>query len=191
MQAKKTGKKKEKFFRRTSFFVSSYIILVGLFMAAQVLHRFVSSLFGLPLNTEINLPLDTMATAMVAVCAGYCGLDRAAFASYSAKLEYGVSNVGTPGSLRLVIYWTTIILLEAVGLVMFFDVTLPIQQLGLALGSEVAIYAAGNKAIKLCGSINGGINKPVAADTYSQGELHELEVAEEGQQATQRANDLR
>ena len=102
MDAKKT-KKKERFFRKTSFFVSSYIVLVGLLMAIQVLHRFFYSLFGLPLNTAINLPLDTMATAMVAVCAGYCGLDRAAFASYSAKLEYGVSNVGNPASLRLVI----------------------------------------------------------------------------------------
>ena len=66
----------------------------------------------------------------------------------------------------------------------FFDVSLPIQQLGIALGSEVAIYATGNKAIKLCGSINGGITQPIAADTYSQSELHELEVAGETPQAS-------
>lgn len=183
MEAKKTIGK-ETIFKKTSFFVSAYIALVGLLIAVQVLHRFIYSMFGLPLNTAINLPLDSMATALVAVCAGYCGIDRAAFASYSSKLEYGVSNVGNPASLRLVIYWTTLILVEAVALVTFFDVSLPIQQLGIALGSEVAIYAAGNKAIKLCGSINGGIDKPMAADSYSQSELRALELAGETPQAS-------
>jgi len=174
----KEKSKLEPIFYRTSFFVIAYILLVGLAMLVQSLPLIVPSLFGLSLNINMNLPLEVLATSMIYICSGYLGVDRTAFALYSTQLEYGVSNVGNPSSLRNVIYATLFIFLEACILNVFYDVTLPLVSLATTLGTEVAIYVTGNKAIKLCGSVNGKLDTPVGADAYSQSELHELEVKE-------------
>lgn len=161
---------------RTSFFVAAYVILVGLVIFFQTLPLMMKELFGLVLNGKVSLPVDLMATGMVVICSAYCGLDRLAFASYSAKMESGISNIGNPASLRKVIYWTTLIFIESAILSIFYEISLPLTTIATSLISEVALYVTGNKAITFCGSLNGSIKSATAHDTYTQEEMREAEL---------------
>ena len=179
MKAKRLSTKKTPLTQRTSTFVSAYVLLVGALMVIQVLPLEFTALFGLPLNVNLKVPLEVMTTGMIAICAGYCGVDRAAFAISSANLEHGVSNVGNPASLRRVIYWTSFVFVEAIAISLFFDSEMPLAQLGTSLSSSVLLYVVGNKAITICGNIDGHQTSAVAQDAYTQDELKSLEVEAE------------
>lgn len=190
MNAKKPSSAKKPITQKTSTFVSAYVILVGLLMIVQVLPLKFKEILGLPLNTNLRIPLEVMTTGMIAICAGYCGIDRAAFAVSSANLEHGVSNMGNPASLRKVIYWTSFVFVEAVVINLFFDSQMPLVQLGTSLSSSILLYVVGNKAITLCGNIDGKQTSAVAQDSYTQAELHLLEVDAESKKGTSSASSV-
>lgn len=181
MKAKAPQAKKRPLTQKTSTFVSAYVLLVGILMVVQILPLHFTQLFGLTLNDKLSIPLDVMTTGMIAICAGYCGIDRAAFAISSANLEHGVSNMGNPESLRKVIYWTSFVFVEAVCINLFFNSPMPLVQLGTSLSSSVLLYVVGNKAITMCGNIDGSQKSAIAQDSYTQAELKTLERASESE----------
>lgn len=188
MNAKKPTSAKKPITQRTSTFVSAYVLLVGLLMVVQILPLEFKEILGFPLNVNLKIPLEVMTTGMIAICAGYCGVDRAAFAISSANLEHGVSNMGNPASLRKVIYWTAFVFVEAVAINLFFESEMPLVQLGTSLSSSILLYVVGNKTITLCGNIDGPQNSAVAQDSYTQAELRSLELESESKKANSSAS---
>ena len=121
-----------------------------------------------------GIPLEIFAWGLLALCAGYAGVDRAALATKSSLMEIGSCDMGDPAKLRRVIYLLMAVFIESVVLNLCFgeDFTktitsstgeaikvypglkLPLEGVSSALVSTMVIYVLGNKSIRLTQSMD-------------------------------------
>ena len=159
------GKKleKTKIWFKTSFWVYVYAATLVLVMLLQtgismlqmdeirypLLERFgnISFIVNI-LNGQLQMPVKSLAILWVGVCAAYVGVDRAAYAFKSAHRPTGTIDVGNPEVLRGIIFVSFAILMLGVICNSFVDFDFELNSLGSAFGSSVALYIAGQKAIK-------------------------------------------
>lgn len=162
----------------THFWVAAYtvgyMILTVLYCLPRMLVQVMGSKFDptwLSTTATSGIPLEIFAWGLLAICAGYSGIDRASLATKSSLMEVGTCDMGDPAKLRSVMYMLTAVFVESVALNFFFGqdfsktivladgfetvervypgLNLPLEGVSSALMSTIVIYVLGNKSIRL------------------------------------------
>lgn len=148
---------KKKWAWATSSMVIVYAIVFFLIMGAQfaidMLAKYEIEFHGHLLmsfiNGEIAMPMNTMAVIWVALCAAYCGVDRASYLVKSASESIGECDMGDPAMLRFIILLAGILFAAGLGFGCFSDCNYELNLLASAWGSAIVLYVAGQKGIKM------------------------------------------
>lgn len=170
---KKKDKTKKKYYS-TSFWVVGYVVSYMLLTLLYCLPRMLAEFSNFDLshvNEAFTFPLEIFAWGLFVICAGYCGLDRAAFVKKSSKLDIGKCDIGDVGKLRRIIFYLTIVFAEDLiinfflghptiiisdyGKQVFQGINLPIDGISYALVSTILCYAVGNKSIRFAQNVEG------------------------------------
>ena len=108
-----------------------------------------------------DIPLQIFSWGLVAIVAGYSGIDRASLAVKSSLMEVGACDMGNPEQTRKSIILLGLVFIENVILNFVFgvDITidnitysgikLPLEGVSSALVATVVAYVLGNKSIRL------------------------------------------
>ena len=147
----------------TSSMVIIYAIVFFIIMAMQfgidMLAKFEVEFHGKLLmsfiNGEIALPVNTMAVIWVALCAAYCGVDRASYLVKSTTESIGECDMGDPAMLRFIILLAGLLFAIGLGFGCFSDCNYELNLLASAWGSAIVLYVAGQKGIKMAKYIDG------------------------------------
>ena len=151
-----------------------YMVLTVLYCLPRLLVQIMGPNFNpwwLSATATSGIPLEIFAWGLLAICAGYSGIDRASLATKSSMMEVGCCDMGDPAKLRSVMYLLCAVFIENVALNFFFgqDFTkmiatenagelvervypglrLPLEGVGSALMSTIVVYVLGNKSIRL------------------------------------------
>ena len=101
------------------------------------------------INGEIMLPINAMATIWVAICAAYCGVDRASYLIKSTTESRGQCDMGNPAMLRFIILLAGLLFAAGIVFGFFSDCNYELSTLASAWGSSIVLYVAGQKGIKI------------------------------------------
>lgn len=113
-----------------------------------------------PTATE-NIPLQIFSWGLLAIVAGYSGIDRASLAVKSSLMEVGACDMGNPEQTRKSIILLGLVFVENVILNFVFGVDivinnitysgikLPLEGVSSALVATIVAYVLGNKSIRL------------------------------------------
>ena len=149
-----------------------YMVLTLMYCLPRLLIQVAGPEFNpywLSTTATSSIPLEIFAWGLLAICAGYSGIDRASLATKSSLMEVGTCDMGDPAKLRSVIYLLFAVFVESVALNFFFgqDLTkvliiegseiervypglnLPLEGVSSALMSTIVMYVLGNKSIRL------------------------------------------
>lgn len=166
----------------TNFWVVAYTILYMVMTVLYCLPRLLIQLTDylhveaawLSATATSGIPLEIFAWGLLALCAGYAGIDRAALATKSSLMEVGTCDMGDPSKLRKVIYLLFLVFAESTILNFFFGedftktiitqqgettrvyagLSLPLEGVSSALVSTIVIYVLGNKSIRITQSVD-------------------------------------
>ena len=160
----------------THFWVVAYTIGYMILTLMYCLPRLLIQVAGPDFNpywlsttATSGIPLDIFAWGLLAICAGYSGIDRASLATKSSLMEVGTCDMGDPAKLRSVMYLLCVVFIENITLNFFFGqdftkelvikgetvervypgLNLPLEGVGSALMSTIVVYVLGNKSIRL------------------------------------------
>lgn len=112
------------------------------------------------------IPLEIFSWGLVAIVAGYSGIDRAGLAVKTSLMEIGTCDMGNPAQTRVSIYLLCLVFVEILILnfclstnfivegVEFSGLQIPMTGVSSALVSTVVVYVLGNKSIRLTQNID-------------------------------------
>lgn len=163
----KEKNKLHKWIWATSSMVIIYALVFFLIMSFQFIISVVVK-YNIPfhgkaianfINGNINLPMNTLAIIWVALCAAYCGVDRASYLVKSSTECIGSCDVGDPAMLRFIILIAGFLFLAGIIFSGFSEMDYQLNLLASAWGSSIVLYVAGQKGIKMAKYINTSKNK--------------------------------
>lgn len=175
---KRNKKDKKPFTWSTHFWVIAYTIGYMILTLLYCLPRLIVQLAGpgfnpywLATTATSGIPLEIFAWGLLAICAGYSGIDRASLATKSSLMEVGCCDMGDPSKIRSVMYLLCAVFVESVALNFFFGqdftklvialdavepiekvypgLNLPLEGVSSALMTTIVVYVLGNKSIRL------------------------------------------
>ena len=178
----KNSKFRQYFFSSGNW-VTMYAIFYMILTVVYCLPRFLCQVSNIDMTRVSNgftIPLSIFAWGLTAICSGYCGMDRAASAVKSAKMEVGSCDMGDPSKVRHVIYLLVAIFAESVLFNFLFGtdisttisvwnpiikdyedvarnykgIKIPLEGVSTALVSAISLYIIGNKAVRITSSVN-------------------------------------
>lgn len=171
LKKQKTNKnKKTKWLHSTHAWVLMYgffyMILILLYCLPRLLCEFMPMSYMNHIHAGFTFPIDIFSWGLVAIMSGYSGIDRAAMATKSSKMQIGKADMGNPQHLQSVIKIMFVILLEATSLHFFFGddkeingvlykgINVPLESISTAFVSTVSVYVVGNKGIRLAQNLD-------------------------------------
>ena len=115
-----------------------------------------------------GIPLEIFAWTLLAICAGYAGVDRAVMATKSSMMEIGSCDMGDPAKIRKVIYMLFAVFVENVALNFVFgrDLTIPLYD------ASGEVINTGEKRMVLHQLTRGQLGKDVNADGVNKREFY-------------------
>ena len=148
---------KKKWSWATSSMVIIYAVVFFLVMGAQftidMLAKYEIQFHGKLLTSFINgdiaMPINTMAVVWVALCAAYCGVDRASYLVKSTSESVGTCDLGNPAMLRFIILIAGLLFLASLVFNGFSSCNYELSLMASAWGSAIVLYVAGQKGIKM------------------------------------------
>lgn len=171
MEKKEKFTKIKKFFRSTHNLVILYTIIYMILTIFYCLPRLILQIVSEPTaiklikwlgpNATAGIPLNIFAWGLLAIVAGYSGIDRASLAVKSSLMEVGACDMGNPAQTRKSIVLLSLVFIENVILNFIFGVDiiingitysgikLPLEGVSSALVATIVAYVLGNKSIRL------------------------------------------
>lgn len=168
---KKLKEKQNHFFWSTHNWVILYTICYMALTVFYCLPRLILQVVSEPIaanlvkwlgpNATADIPLQIFSWGLVAIVAGYSGIDRASLAVKSSLMEVGACDMGNPEQTRKSIVLLSLVFIENVILNFVFgvDITidnitysgikLPLDGVSSALVATIVAYVLGNKSIRL------------------------------------------
>jgi hypothetical protein len=129
------------------------------------------------LNGQVSLPIKTLSSIWIAVCASYIGVDRTAYALKSVRQPQGEVDVGDPSTIRKMIVISFVILVIGVICNSFVDFDFELDSLAAAFGFSTTLYITGQKAIKCVKYVDlNGNGIPDNEETEDEPDYEETEI---------------
>ncbi len=141
---------KHKFWYSSKFWITLFACVIFIFLGMQFLIEIIPPDVLPYLNFNLQLPLETVATAWIIVITGYCGADKLSSITKTTQLPYGQADFGDLSKMRFIMLVCLFLSFAALAASVFVDAEFQVAQFITSFSSVLLIYVGGNKIAKTC-----------------------------------------
>lgn len=140
----------KKFWYSSRFWVGLFGLVVTVFITFQIVLGLVSAgIIVIPyLNTEIDLPISTIAYSWAVLVGIYCGTDRVVDITKTISMQPGQLSMGDLSKLRKIISLSLFFVFYSLAGTLITDRDFALEAFIGAFAAATIIYCAGNKLVK-------------------------------------------